>query len=160
MRKTKILNFIVATILVTTGYSSKAQTITEFDSLFVSPQDQIENILLNVDKAEINTGYLYEAGFPIIELDRFRGNTNTDDQIDPVKFNLLLATMSSMDLSRSSLITAQSVKNDMLNHSEFKGVPIGIVSFNYNQISQNAIMDNLLYVSGGQLLTCPKPLNT
>lgn len=114
--------------------------------------EQAHHILKNLDKSQVPTGILYQEVFPWADLDQFDATSQTDTSTNYHFFQSYSEIFYSSYNSWSMIQPTELETNISTFHSnkDFHH-PIGILDYNFNSLSADAVTNNQLYVSNGQL---------
>jgi PGAP1-like protein len=144
---------IFTLLLFCFALSSNAQVVCNADTNY---RDVALKILKNINKAQIPTGVLYDAVFPLAGLDLFTGGTTTDTS----NATHFLQAYSELYLSRINNTGMQHLSDfedniDNYNPDKKFRHPIGIIDYEFNTIRPDAVTNNLFSVSNNQLFDVP-----
>ena len=118
--------------------------------------EDAHNTLKNLDKSQIPTGILYEEVFPWADLDIYDASSITDTT-SLYHFFQAYSELFYSNYSRTGMIHPNNLQNSIANFHSDKDYhhPIGLIDYDFNSIDPNAVTNNLLYVSNGQLFDTP-----
>jgi hypothetical protein len=113
-------------------------------------------ILKNLDKSQVPTGILYEEVFPWADLELYDATSITDSST----FNHFFQSYAELYYSsynRTNMIHPSNLESSISNFHSNKDYhhPIGFIDYNFNSLDPNAITNNSIYVSNGQLFDTP-----
>jgi hypothetical protein len=113
-------------------------------------------ILKNLDKSQIPTGILYENVLPLANIYEYTGNSNTDTS-NTAHFLQAYAEIYLSAFNNSGMKHYFDLYDEIESfHSNPKyHHPIGIIDYNFNTIHPDAVNNNLLSLTNGQLYDVP-----
>jgi len=142
--------------VVSETYGATSGTITTSIS---SPQvktvmEESNFILANLDKTPVNTGILYDKVFPLASFQDHQG-LGTDDTTNSDHFHQSYYEVFNSMLNNSGYIAPETLNDYLKNNYTGNEHAVGILFFNYNYLDTNAVRNNQVYVSNGQLYDIP-----
>lgn len=148
---TIICGFLIAT--GTYAQNFEDYTIEIQDSVDYDFYEKAQELIEQLDLAEVTSGILYERGFPFVLMDPFKGKSNDTVQANLMTFSLAYASLYSMALNAQARLpepVAYTQWVDNLN-SKSDTVPLIFLHVNYHRFKSYALDSNLLTLSGGRL---------
>jgi hypothetical protein len=117
-----------------------------------SYSEQARHILKNLDKSQIPTGILYQEVFPWADIDQFDATSQTDTSTNYHFFQSYSEIFYS-SYNSSNLVHPADLENSISNFHSNKDFhhAMGIIDYNFNSLSPDAIANNQLYVVNNQL---------
>lgn len=142
--------------VVAETYGSTSGEITT--SISLSPTTTISQetnlILANLDMSIVNTGVLYDKVFPLASFQDHQG-LSSDDTTNSDHFHQSYYEVYNSLLNNSGYTAPEALNDYLTTNYVGNEHAIGILHFNYNYLDTNAIRNNQLYVSNGQLYDNP-----
>jgi hypothetical protein len=111
----------------------------------------------NLDKAQVPTGILVEQGFPMYNLEEYKGQVLTDsNKIDADLFGWLYMGLALGNVNENTVIPDPQAYANMYKSTYNGGdLPIAVVNYRYNYIKATALSQNLVYISNGKMYDTP-----
>ena len=144
----KLLTIFV-TIIVSANSRLYAQNIEAYSEI----RSELDHLFENLDKNRIPTGFLLENAIDHTDLSLYDGQLSDNNYVDLPTFECILKTLKSSSV-RNTSISSLDVNNtihNMIENSEDDVIPMGIIAYKYNHIKSNALDDNLIGYTGGQI---------
>lgn len=117
-------------------------------------QQEADQVLLNLNKANVTTGILYDRVFPLANLHKFQG-LSTDDTTNTEHFHQAYYELYNAMINNGSYQTPEALNNYLKTNYLGNEHTIGLMLFNYNYLDTNAIKNNQLYSINSQLYDDP-----
>lgn len=121
-----------------------------------SLNEQFKEMLQHLDKEQIPSGILYENVFPWAEMESYDGTTDTDTS-SYQHFMQAYHELYQSSFNTSGMTHPTDLEEAIGNFHPDKEYhhPFGIIDYQYNTIDPNAVANNLLSISNGQLYDVP-----
>lgn len=119
-----------------------------------SLQAKLTAIFANVDKSQVPTGYLYEAGVRLLDLHFYNGTLSDSNRTDMDVLRYLRLQLRSAYVAGTEALPTLPAYNARLDAAVAAGsgaIPISMQSMYYTTIRPDAIQNNLLRVQNQQV---------
>ncbi len=114
--------------------------------------EEAHHKLKNLDKSQIPSGILYEEVFPWADLELYNASSSTDTTT-LLHFFQSYSELFYSNYNRTNMIHPTDLENLIANFHPDKDYhhPIGLIDYDFHSLDPNAVANNLLSVSNGQL---------
>ena len=130
-------------------------------SQFEKPLDSVETAYFNtlneifdgIDMTYVESGVLYERGFPFITFEPFIGELNEESKASRLAFGLAYAAITSMVVDSAKSLPDPSAYMTMIDgvNQHSSTIPLLGLHQKYHSIDSNAIANGLIAVSGNAI---------
>lgn len=106
---------------------------------------EVDHLFQHLNKSHINTGLLYDRVFPFARLDLF--GQFAPDTANADLFIQAYSELRHSSYAVSSLLTTDNLRYKIRQSVDAGIIPIGLITYKFNQIDTLALEDGLLYLS-------------
>ncbi len=142
--------------VVSEGFGSNSGDITT--SISIAPEKTFEEeadyAFQHLDLSPVTSGILYDKAFPLADLEEYKGLT-TDAKTSSDHLLQAYTEVYSASLSKAGLTTPEVLDEYLSTNYTSTSHSVGFLSYNYHYLDTNAISNNQLYISNGQLYDTP-----
>lgn len=147
--------------VVSEGYGANTGNITT--SITMLPvktfQEEADYVLANLSMAPVTSGVLYDKTFPLANLEDYKGLA-TDPLTNSGHFLQAYTEMYDAKLNKTGTLSPLAFNNYLKANYDKNNHTLGIFAYKYQYLDTNAVKNNLLYVSNGQLFDTPNRLTS
>lgn len=142
--------------VVSEGYSSNYGDITTSISVpaVQTFEEEADYALANLDMSPVTSGILYDKTFPAANLEAYQGTAN-DPSTNSDHFHQAYSEMYSSKFNKAGLVTPEAFNDYLSANYDKTNHTIGVLLYTYHYLDTNAVKNNLLYISNGQLYDVP-----
>jgi hypothetical protein len=142
--------------VVSEGYSNKTGSI--ITNITLQPvktfQEEADYVLANLSMVPVTTGVLYDKTFPLANLEDYKGLA-TDPLTNSDHFLQAYTEMYDSKLNKTGTLTPVAFNDYLKTNYDKNNHTLGIFAYKYQYLDTNAVKNNQLFVSNGQLYDTP-----
>jgi len=139
--------------LIGNPFSSFSQFEKPLDSLETTYFNTLNEIFDGIDMTYVESGVLYERGFPFITFEPFIGELNEESKASRLAFGLAYAAITSMVVDSAKSLPDPAAYMTMIDgvNQHSSTIPLLGLHQKYHSIDSNAIANGLIAVSGNTI---------
>ncbi|MEO5929513.1 MAG: T9SS type A sorting domain-containing protein [Candidatus Kapaibacterium sp.] len=147
MRRYYIIIFLML-VASTAWAQDSTQTWSDLDT-------QMDTLYMDLDTTYLSTGLLINKGLPFMNLPGYEGQSGCDTLNSYLRWEGFYLSLYHAAVSTPTIIRLDTVEKWTADLRDQSLIPIGVLNFNYDQISATAVDDSLISISGNQLHDVP-----
>lgn len=137
------------------SFTAKSQTVDVIDSLFMSPGDQFNYMMSNIDLSGITSGCLDDKAFHFGNAKAYNGQLSVNNLANGFEFGKMYATITSMAIAPNYELPHPSVYTNGGDVNNSGIIDIIGIHYNYQKLKDNVISDGLLTSDGEKFFEGP-----
>lgn len=143
----KLTALLINILLPTSFLFSQSYDTTQY-------YGKMNYVFQHVDKNQISTGLLRDYGIEFLNLDNYQGTVLHDSNFVALdEWRMLFAGLYSSQINNNASMLYLDTINRLINQYNYTSMPITFIGldYNYNKLRDDAVANNLMYVSNDQL---------
>jgi len=118
--------------------------------------DRMNYIFQHVNKSRVTTGLLSDYGLYMVEPDVFDGIPADSNYVDMDTWKILYSGMYSSKINNNVSLTLPETVFTLIDSAiHTTAVPVAMMHYQYNQLNENAVTQNLLQIVNEQIIEVP-----
>ncbi|MCH2225904.1 MAG: hypothetical protein MK066_14130, partial [Crocinitomicaceae bacterium] len=154
--KKAVFILLLTMATVSLSQNQQGQPIIEYqtgDSINQVYQETMDDVFENVDLSLVESGILYDRGFPFIDIEVFNGELNDSTKSNLLSFQMAYASIYSMIVTQENVLPDPSHYRSLMDSisAESSVIPIALMHQEYHKMDSTSIDSGAFIFNQGKL---------